>query len=156
MLLNNFKNVCRFARAEKLCAGARRDSVEKALQGETTRFQGYSQTAKGTDKWRDVVSPVRGASGEIVRLLSVSRDISEAKQYEFEREEMHAELFFGANFRCRRDDILAFVEKDIKPIQARKCVKVGLPSQNRLQQRVNQPAAQNLPATTGGSDNTHK
>lgn len=52
-------------------------AVEKALRGETARFQGPTPTLKGKLRWWDVVvTPIRGARGEVERLLSVSRDIT--------------------------------------------------------------------------------
>ena len=64
-------------------------AVEEAKRGEIARFQGFCCTAKGTPKWWDViVAPVRGADGEIAKLLSVSRDITQLKKVEQEREEL--------------------------------------------------------------------
>ena len=59
-------------------------SVTRAVGGEVSSFQAYCPTAKGTPKWWEVtVSPVRDADGgRVVRLLSVSRDITERKQVE--------------------------------------------------------------------------
>lgn len=60
-----------------------KESVAKALRGETTQFQAFCPTAKGTPKWWDViVSPISGADGKPARLISVSRDITESKQVE--------------------------------------------------------------------------
>jgi diguanylate cyclase (GGDEF)-like protein/PAS domain S-box-containing protein len=54
-----------------------RAAMARALQGETARFTEYRATAKGTPKWWDVViTPMRGADGEVSRLLSISRDIT--------------------------------------------------------------------------------
>jgi|GEM_PF-1162269 len=58
-------------------------AVAKALDGGVGRYQGFWPTAKGTPKcWDVVVTPVRNAAGEIVRLLSVARDITANKQAE--------------------------------------------------------------------------
>jgi PAS domain S-box-containing protein len=58
-------------------------AIEQARSGQSGRFQGYSPTWKGTPKWWDViVSPIRGLSGEPIRLLVVSRDISKQKEIE--------------------------------------------------------------------------
>ena len=58
--------------------------MTRAVGGEVSSFQAYCPTAKGTPKWWEVtVSPVRDADGgRVVRLLSVSRDITERKQVE--------------------------------------------------------------------------
>ena len=56
-------------------------AVTAALEGGVGRYQGFCPTAKGTPKWGDVVvTPVRDATGDIVRLLSVARDITASKQ----------------------------------------------------------------------------
>lgn len=52
-------------------------SVEAARQGQTARFKGSADTAKGTAKYWDVqVSPIFGLDGCITHLLSISRDIT--------------------------------------------------------------------------------
>jgi PAS domain S-box-containing protein len=52
-------------------------AIATGLNGEPTRFQAYCPTAKGTPRWWDVtVSPVREPSGEVSRLVAVSRDVS--------------------------------------------------------------------------------
>lgn len=54
-----------------------RDALGAALRGETGEFRAFCPTAKGTPRWWDVqVAPVRQADGAIVRLVSVSRDIT--------------------------------------------------------------------------------
>jgi two-component sensor histidine kinase len=53
-------------------------AVEAAKVGETARFKGAANTAKGTPRYWDVqVSPIYGADGMPVHLLSISRDITE-------------------------------------------------------------------------------
>jgi PAS fold len=48
------------------------------LAGQTARFRGAANTAKGTPRYWDVqVSPIFGAHGQISQLLSISRDITE-------------------------------------------------------------------------------
>ena len=52
-------------------------SVTAALAGETSRIEAFCPTAKGRARWWDVsVSPVLNGKGEVVRVLSVSRDIT--------------------------------------------------------------------------------
>lgn len=65
-------------------AGARQDierSLATAGSGGSYAFQAFCPTAKGTPRWWDVVvSPVRDeVTGQVVRLLSVSRDITARK-----------------------------------------------------------------------------
>lgn len=55
-------------------------SVTNAMSGVTDRFRAFSPTVKGTPKWWDViVAPVRDGDGQIVRLVSVSRDVTAEK-----------------------------------------------------------------------------
>ncbi len=68
-------------------------AVGQARSGQSGRFQGYCPTRRGTPKWWDViVSPIRGASGEPVRLLAVSRDISKQKEIEDELRNLNSTL----------------------------------------------------------------
>jgi PAS domain S-box-containing protein len=68
-------------------------AISKAKEGETTRFQGFCPTAKGTPKWWEVVvTPVRDAEGRPVRILSLLRDITERQRDEEERERLTKEL----------------------------------------------------------------
>ena len=58
-------------------------AVASALAGGTGRFSGFCPTSLGEPRWWDViVTPLRDASGSPKHLLSVSRDISEAKRDE--------------------------------------------------------------------------
>ncbi len=58
-------------------------ALRVACNGQTCRFTGFRPTAKGTPKWWDVqVSPVKDMHGQTLRLLSVSRDITERKHFE--------------------------------------------------------------------------
>jgi two-component sensor histidine kinase len=53
-------------------------AVEAAKLGETARFKGAADTAKGTPRYWDVqVSPIFGPDGKPIHLLSISRDITE-------------------------------------------------------------------------------
>jgi len=62
---------------------AAQTAVIAARNGETSRFSAFWPTVKGRPKWWDVmVSPVRDAYGHVVRLVSVSRDITEARAAE--------------------------------------------------------------------------
>ena len=64
-------------------------SVEAAKRGQTANFQGFCRTAKGTLKWWDVsVAPVFDADGKPIRIISTSRDISERREAEREREDL--------------------------------------------------------------------
>lgn len=59
------------------------DVLAQAKAGRSLRFEELHTTLKGTQKWWDVImTPVRGGDGDVVRILSVSRDISDRKQTE--------------------------------------------------------------------------
>ena len=56
-------------------------AVKAARAGVATRFEAPCPTAKLTPKWWDVsVSPVMDARGEVSRIVSTSRDITESRQ----------------------------------------------------------------------------
>lgn len=59
-------------------------SLDAARRGKTYSFKANCPTAKGTPKmWDVVVSPIRNSDdGQVVRLLSVSRDITEQQRVE--------------------------------------------------------------------------
>ena len=68
-----------------MASGALADAV---LSGEG-RFQGFCPTVRGTPKWWDVlVTPIRDEGGRVTKLLSISRDISEQKRAEEERNQL--------------------------------------------------------------------
>lgn len=57
---------------------AMRTALELAREGGVGRFRAYCPTAKGRPRWWDtVVSPIRDEVGEVVRLLAMSRDVSD-------------------------------------------------------------------------------
>lgn len=63
-------------------------AVEKARKGGIGHLQGFRPAAKGTPKWWDVlVAPVYDASGAVERLVCVSRDITELKELERQKDE---------------------------------------------------------------------
>jgi diguanylate cyclase (GGDEF)-like protein/PAS domain S-box-containing protein len=58
-------------------------AVASARAGVPAHFVSCAPTAKGTAKWWDTtVSPVVGAGGAVVRLLAISRDVTERRQVE--------------------------------------------------------------------------
>jgi len=64
-------------------------AVQSAAKGKPSRFEGFCKTAKGTDKYWDVsVAPVFDAEGKPNRLISTSRDLTERREGEREREEL--------------------------------------------------------------------
>ena len=69
------------------------DAVAKARLGRKSRFEGFCPTAKGTPKWWDVaVAPMLDGSGEVVRIVSLSRDISDRKAKEEQLALLNREL----------------------------------------------------------------
>ncbi len=62
---------------------AARAAVASAAAGSTARFVGFFRTFRGEPKWWDVaVSPIPGEDGRPMRLLSVSRDVTQRAQAE--------------------------------------------------------------------------
>lgn len=62
-------------------------ALEAARRGEARSFMGQADTMAGTPKWWHVaVSPIPGADGQPERILSVSRDISDLRASEEERD----------------------------------------------------------------------
>ncbi|MDA8161889.1 MAG: PAS domain-containing protein [Desulfobacteraceae bacterium] len=69
------------------------DALSDVQQGRLGRFQSFCPTENGTPKWWDIViSPIRNAEGKPVRLLAISRDITERRNAEVEREKLIVEL----------------------------------------------------------------
>jgi two-component system CheB/CheR fusion protein len=70
-----------------------KQSVNKALRGETAHFTALCPTASGALKWWDVmVSPVGGPGEPVEQIIAVSRDITELKKSEEVIEKMAAQL----------------------------------------------------------------
>ncbi|MGP7795637.1 sensor histidine kinase [Sphingomonas sp. CLY1604] len=62
-------------------------AIAAAREGSASTFIGMADTYKGTSKWWHVaVSPIRGPDGRPDRILSVSRDITELRASEEERD----------------------------------------------------------------------
>jgi PAS domain S-box-containing protein len=67
------------------------NAIDTAKAGKVCTFQGYCPTFTGEPKWWDSkVSPIKGADGQVERLLCISRDITGRKQAEAEREQLLA------------------------------------------------------------------
>ena len=80
-------------------------AVSEARAGRNARFQGPANTALGNPRWWDVqVTPIPGPDGQPVRLLSVSRDITELKRAEEQQRLLALEL----NHRIK--NVLAMVQ----------------------------------------------
>ncbi|MEH2087291.1 PAS domain-containing protein [Nostoc sp.] len=84
---------------EWLCfwEGSSRQQAEEALAatktGKVSIFNGYCPTVKGTPKWWEVViSPILDASGQMERILLISRDITDRKKIELLLQESEARL----------------------------------------------------------------
>ena len=57
---------------------AARNAVARAKAGERVMFEGFCRTARGAERWWDVVvTPVMDDVGGVVQLLAVSRDITQ-------------------------------------------------------------------------------
>jgi PAS domain S-box-containing protein len=59
---------------------AARAAVARAMAGERASFEGFCRTARGAEKWWDVVvTPIADHDGTVVQFLAVSRDITEKR-----------------------------------------------------------------------------
>ncbi len=64
-------------------------AVQSAARGTTAHFEGFCKTAKGNLKYWDVsVAPIFDADGKPSHLISTSRDITERREAEKERERL--------------------------------------------------------------------
>ncbi|MDQ3179664.1 MAG: CHASE3 domain-containing protein, partial [Acidobacteriota bacterium] len=68
---------------------AARQALDAASQGRTAELEGFRKTAKGTLRyWHASVAPIFDAGGKLYRLISTSRDITERREAESERERL--------------------------------------------------------------------
>ena len=69
------------------------EALARARVGKVCTFQGYRPTMNGSPKWWDSkVSPIRGAEGQVEQLLCISRDITERRRSENERQQAQERL----------------------------------------------------------------
>ncbi|PZO42488.1 MAG: histidine kinase [Shackletoniella antarctica] len=85
--------------SEWLCfwEGEHRQAAEAAFtaakSGEIGKFQGFCATVNGKPKWWDVVvTPIRDGAGQVVQVLSTTRDVTERKRTEEELRQKNAIL----------------------------------------------------------------
>ena len=72
-------------------ASLARQAIDDATARGEGRFHAFRPTVKGTPKWWDViVTPIRDEDGEVRKLVTVSRDITEQKHAEQERAQLLA------------------------------------------------------------------
>jgi len=74
------------------------EAVAKARAGKSVTFEGAAPTAKGKMRfWEVSVSPIFDEDGKPARILSISRDITEKKDTERQREMLARELHHRVN-----------------------------------------------------------
>ena len=100
---------------QEACETVRR-SVEQARAGETSSFEAFCPTAKGTPKWWEVtVSPVRAGQGDsVVRLLSVSHEITDRKQAEESLLDRDRALMAANEALWKQTEALAEANKELE------------------------------------------
>ena len=87
-------------------------ALERARKGQSCRFTGFRPTAKGNPKWWDVqVSPVKDNQGKVLRLLTVSRDITERKEFE---EQLQTAQHLAESANRAKSDFLANMSHEIR------------------------------------------
>ncbi|MBD0334237.1 MAG: response regulator [Cyanobacteria bacterium Co-bin13] len=73
-------------------------AIEAARSGGVGTFQGYRSSETGEPKWWDnKVTAILGAAGQVERFLCISRDITERRRTELEREQILARERHYAN-----------------------------------------------------------
>ncbi len=77
------------------------EALELARRGGVGRFQTVLRTPSGVTKWFDVaVTPITDATGSVVQLLAISRDITEPRREEAFRDAQHQVLAMIATGRA--------------------------------------------------------
>ena len=68
-------------------------ALDEARQGRVGIFEGFCPTMKGTPKWWEVtLSPIRNQDGEVINLLSTSRDITQRHEFQEELKALNSTL----------------------------------------------------------------
>ena len=99
MEIDDFGAVCG-ALWPSLWPEASRDDVHRALaaarRGSIGQFEAFCPTLKGTAKWWDVVvSPLLGHDGDLLGMVSISRDITERRQAAERERKLTSKLRFA-------------------------------------------------------------
>ncbi len=91
---------------------AARAAFAGASGGRVEKFEGMCATQKGTPKWWEVViGPLSDASGAPPQLIVISRDITERRTAEAERQRLHEQT---QNAIRSREDLLSTVSHDLR------------------------------------------
>jgi len=86
------------------------EALRKAVAGQTARFPGKSISSKGTIYWDNLLTPLVEASGKVISILCVSRDITEKTLLERRLEEaIDREKLLAREMRHRIKNLFSVV-----------------------------------------------
>jgi PAS domain S-box-containing protein len=106
------------------------EAISKAKKGDAGIFYGYCETAKGTPKWWEIiVSPIKDEQSNVVRLLALSRDITERKQTEEKTLRQLEELKRWQDVTLGREDRSRQLKREVNELLIRLGETIRYPSQ---------------------------
>jgi len=86
------------------------DALQKAVAGNAARFAGQSNSPGGTAYWDNLLTPVKDATGHVLSILCVSRDVTENALLERELEEaVQREKLVSQEMRHRIKNLFSVV-----------------------------------------------
>ena len=110
-------------------------AISKAKEGDAGIFYGYCETAKGTPKWWEaIVSPIKDVHGNVVRLLALSRDITERKRIEEKTLRQLEELRRWQDVTLGREDRNRQLKREVNELLIQMGEAIRYPSQESVKE----------------------